>query len=155
RWQALSPPQYSPVAQLVLSTQPTQTSPVGLQKGVAVPQAGFLCVLLSFDEGAQAWNAPATQAGRALSVQALFSPPAFCPSRHTTQPWVLVSHTGVEPEQSLLPWQPEQVPAVQKGLFGSVQSEFPWHCPHQEPLLPAKQCWPVAQFASFEQPCRQ
>jgi hypothetical protein len=45
-----------------------------------------------------------------------------------------------------------QTPALQKGFDESVQSPLPWHCPHHEPSVPAKQCWPIAQFESFAQP---
>jgi hypothetical protein len=125
-----------------------------LQYGVAVPQAGFL-PLPSSEEGAQAWHAPATQAGFALSVQAGFTPATFCDSRHTTHPCVVLLHTGASLVQSALLEQPLQVPPTQKGLVGSlVQSPLPWHCPHHEPPVPAKQCCPLGQLESFAHPCR-
>ena len=125
-----------------------------LQYGVDGAHAAFFFVVASFDDGAHAWHAFPTHAGLALSVHAAFTPAAFCDSRHTTQPFVVVLHTGASAVQSLFDAQPVQVPPLQKGFDESVQSALVWHCPHHEPFEPAKQCSPMGQFESFAQPCR-
>jgi hypothetical protein len=64
----------------------------------------------------------------AVDGQCGLRPLLSCESMHATQVWCTLSQAGVAPLQSASTLQPKQVPLLQTGLFGSLQSWFTSHC---------------------------
>jgi hypothetical protein len=155
--QALLDPVQAPLtspAPSYASLQATQVLVVS-HTGDAVGQAPFTPVDESFEAGAQVTHTLLTQAGLSALQCGLVPSLPFCESMQGTHLCVVVSQAGAVPGQSLSPLQPVQVPPVQVGLVGSLQSALSAHCAQKLPESLWKQCCPCVHCGSAVQAWRQ